>query len=93
MKRLENHSAIAAFDSEIRDGVERGVWRLATADDLNYAGPVNYIILTEAYKENIGARTPVRVCLERNTALPSITYWSTGPNKLACQLRILLNIF
>ena len=53
------HSAIAAFDSEIKDGLKRGMWWLATADDLNYSGPVNYIILTEDYKETVCATIPV----------------------------------
>ncbi|MCP3661934.1 MAG: hypothetical protein GY696_05455, partial [Gammaproteobacteria bacterium] len=50
-KRLEQKGAVAAFDAEIQDDVNRGVWHKATAADLEYEGPVNYIVLTEAFKE------------------------------------------
>ncbi|MCP5014734.1 MAG: hypothetical protein GY938_05545, partial [Ketobacter sp.] len=93
-KRLEQRGAVAAFDAEIQDGVSRGVWRKATAADLDYKGPVNYIVLTEAFKESEGATTPVRVCLDASrkkngASLNSILV--PGPSRLANQLEILLD--
>ncbi|MCP3663422.1 MAG: hypothetical protein GY696_13170 [Gammaproteobacteria bacterium] len=93
-KRLEQRDAVAAFDAKIQDGVSRGVWRKATAADLDYKGPVNYIVLTEAFKESEGATTPVRVCLDASrkkngASLNSILV--PGPSRLANQLEILLD--
>ena len=64
LKRLESRSVVKAFDAEIQDGVSRGVWRPASEEDLNYTGPINYIMLTEAYMSVKGATTPVHVCLD-----------------------------
>ncbi|MCP3666905.1 MAG: hypothetical protein GY696_31165 [Gammaproteobacteria bacterium] len=36
-KRLEQRGAVDAFDKEIQDGFDRGVWRKATSEDLAYS--------------------------------------------------------
>ncbi len=83
-----------AFDQEIHYGVERGVLRQATAVDLPYEGPVNYFILIKAYKESESTITPVQVCLDafrKKIGVSLNDILVQGPNKLACQISILLS--
>ena len=94
LKRLDTKGAVDAFHDEIMDGVARQVWRKATDADLKYGGVVNYITLTEAFKETAGCSTPVRVCLDasrryKGASLNDVVV--TGPSKLANQLDILLD--
>ncbi len=60
-KSLSQKKLLPAFNKAFEDCLERGVFSLATAQELKYAGPVFYSSLVEAHKDSIS--TPLRLCV------------------------------
>ena len=63
-RRLLKTKQLEAFNSQFQDSVKRGVFRrLGEEEKKNYAGPVNYITIVEAFKSDPHATTPLRLCM------------------------------
>ena len=63
-KRLKKEGQIPAFNEQFNDAIERGVFQeLSKEDQDEYNGPVNYVTITEAYKDGEHTTTPLRLCM------------------------------
>ena len=63
-KRLIKSGQLDAFNAQFEDTISRGVFkRLVEEEKKNYAGPVNYITIVEAFKSDPHATTPLRLCM------------------------------
>ena len=73
--------------------LENNVFIKKTAEDFKYEGVVNFVVLTEAYKTRVGTTTPIRICMNSSQQFRGVSLNDllvTGPNRLNCQLDILL---
>lgn len=63
-KRLIKNKQLDAYNQQFDDTVARGVFRRLEPEEMkNYAGPVNYITIVEAFKSDPHATTPLRLCM------------------------------
>ena len=61
--RLRKQGRLDEFNAVIQEGVERGVYRVLTAEEeRSWPGTVHYTVFTEVYKTAPDATTPIRVC-------------------------------
>ena len=93
MKRLIAGGDLDKWNTEFHAAVARGVFIKKTAEDFKYEGVVNYVVLTEAYKTTVGTTTPIRICMNSSQQFRGVSLNDllvTGPNRLNCQLDILL---
>ena len=63
-RRLIRNNMLDSFNQQFADTVERGVFRKLDRGEIDaYAGPVNYVSIVEAFKEDPQATTPLRLCV------------------------------
>ena len=93
--RLRKTDNLDKFNAQFQDCVDRGVFvALADVEIKQYEGPVNYVTLTEAFKDEKGSTTPIRLCMNssmkfRGRSLNDILL--KGPNALNSIYEVLLN--
>ena len=63
-KSLSQKNLLSAFNKVFEDCLERGVFSLATAQELTYTGPVFYSSIVEAHKDSTS--TPLRLCVNNS---------------------------
>ena len=73
-RRLAKRDLLAAYDEQFKETVERGVFQEVTKEELeNYAGPVNYISIVEAFKQGPHCTTPLRLCMNSSLKFRGIS--------------------
>ena len=73
-KRLHKNNQIEKFNEQFEDAVNRGVFIEVSEEEQNaYNGPVNYISITESYKEGENATTPLRLCMNSSMRYQGIS--------------------
>ena len=60
------------FNNAFQEAVSRGVFTLATEEELKYTGPTYYSSLVEAYKED-SATMPIRMCVNSSLELRGLS--------------------
>ena len=94
-KRLVRNKDLENFNVQFKDAVDRGVFLELSKEDIKfYKGPVNYVTITEAYKEGEQVTTPLRLCMNssmkyRGLSLNDILM--KGPSALNNIYSVLLN--
>ena len=93
-KRLEKDGQLEAFNKQFEDAVERGVFEVVQKEAKEeYAGPVNYITITEAYKDG-ESTTPIRLCMNSSMKYQGLSLndlLMKGPSALNDIFSVLLN--
>ena len=73
-RRLAKKTLLAAYDDQFKETVERGVFQIVTKEEFNdYAGPVNYISIVEAFKQGPHCTTPLRLCMNSSLKYKGIS--------------------
>lgn len=94
-KRLSKNQDLEGFNAQFKDAVDRGVFQeLSEEDAANYNGPVNYITITEAYKEGEQVTTPLRLCMNSSMKYKGLSLndlLMKGPSALNSIYSVLLN--
>ena len=94
-RRLVKHGQMDNFNAQFKDAVERGVFKEIRLPD-DYAGPVNYVTLTEAYKEGENVTTPLRICMNSSMRYRGVSLndlMLKGPSSLNNIFSVLLNFW
>ena len=92
-RRLRRTKQMEAFNEQFADAVDRGVFKLLEDVD-EYQGPVNYVTLTEAFKEGEGVTTPLRLCMNSSMQYRGISLNDIlvkGPSALNSIHAIMIN--
>lgn len=93
-KRLAGNGKIDDFNAQFKDAVDRGVFEEIDPDNCNYSGPINYITITEAYKDGDGISTPIRLCMNSSMKFNGVSLndlLMKGPSSLNNIYNVLLN--
>ena len=92
-KRLLKNNNMEKFNEQFKDAVDRQVF-VEIKEDEEYDGPVNYITMTEAFKDGEGVTTPLRLCMNSSMKYQGISLndiLMKGPSSLNNIYSILLN--
>ena len=94
-KRLAKAQQLDSFQVQFSEAVDRGVFRKLTDQEReDYHGPVNYITLTESYKEGAQVTTPIRLCMNSSMKYCGVSLndiLMKGPSSLNDIYSVLLN--
>ena len=94
-RRLIKCKQTEAFNEQFNDAVNRGVFTEVNKEEADkYEGPVNYVTLTEAYKEGDQTTTPLRLCMNSSMKYQGISLndiLMKGPPALNNIFSVLLN--
>ena len=94
-KRLKNKRKLEEFNVQFKDCLERGVFEEINKEVASsYEGPINYVTMTEAYKEGDGVTTPLRICMNSSMKYRGVSLndlLMKGPSSLNCIYSVLLN--
>ena len=94
-KRLAKYDQTSQFNEQFDDAVSRGVFRELSKDEADsYTGPINYISITETYKEGENVTTPLRLCMNSSMKYQGISLNDIllkGPSALNNIFSVLLN--
>jgi hypothetical protein len=98
MKRLEKrliaNGKINDFNAQFQENVERSVFEEIDPDNCNYSGPINYITITDTYKDDEGKTTPIRLCMNSSMKFNGVSLndiMMKGPSSLNNIYNVLLN--
>ena len=94
-KRLKKNGQMNNFQEQFDDAVNRGIFvKLTDSQVENFTGPVNYVTLTEAYKEGEDVTTPIRLCMNSSMKYLGVSLndlLMKGPSSLNDIYNVLLN--
>lgn len=94
-KRLQKQGQWEKFEEQFDDAVKRGVFvKLSQYEIENYSGPVNYVTLTEAFKDGDQVTTPVRLCMNSSMKYGGVSLndlLMKGPSSLNDIFNVMLN--
>ena len=94
-KRLVRNKELDQFNAQFKDAVDRGVFQEINKKEASlYQGPVNYITITEAYKEGDQVTTPLRLCMNSSMKYKGVSLndlLMKGPSALNNIYSVLLN--
>ena len=94
-KRLDKTKQMPQFNEQFQDAVDRGVFREISREEADrYKGPVNYVTITEAYKEGDQVTTPLRLCMNSSMRYQGVSLndlLMKGPSALNNIYSVLLN--
>lgn len=94
-KRLIKSNQMENFNEQFKDAIDRGVFEEISQDQMtSYDGPVNYITITEAYKDGDQATTPLRLCMNSSMSFQGVSLNDIllkGPSSLNNIYSVLIN--
>ena len=94
-KRLVKNGQFDKFNEQFQDAVTRGVFKELSVEEADqYVGPVNYVTLTEAYKDGEQTTTPLRLCMNSSMRYQGVSLndlLMKGPSALNNIFSVLLN--
>jgi hypothetical protein len=94
-RRLAKYDQTSQFNEQFDDAVSRGVFRELSKEEADsYSGPINYISITETYKEGDNVTTPLRLCMNSSMKYQGISLndiLMKGPSALNNIYSVLLN--
>ena len=94
-KRLIKNKQLDAFNAQFNDNVVRGVFKKISKEEAHaYTGPVNYVTITEAYKDGEQTTTPLRLCMNSSMKFQGVSLndlLMKGPSALNNIYSVLLN--
>ena len=94
-RRLKKNNQVQQFDEQFQDAVNRGVFKELSREEADsYDGPVNYVTLTEAFKEGDQVTTPLRLCMNSSMKFRGISLneiLMKGPSSLNNIFSVLVN--
>ena len=92
-RRLNKAGQMKNFNEQFQEAVDRGVFKEWQPEEV-YDGPINYVTMTEAYKEGENVTTPLRLCMNssmRYRGLSLNDLMMKGPPALNNIFSVLLN--
>ena len=94
-RRLNKTDNLQSFNKQFQDALDRNVFQAVGTEEMSsYTGPVNYITITEAFKDGAESTTPLRLCMNSSmkfhgTSLNDLMM--KGPSALNNIFYVLLN--
>ena len=94
-RRLRRTQNLENFNQQFQDAVGRKVFEPVTKEEMQqYSGPINYITITEAFKDGEGTTTPLRLCMNSSMKYMGVSLndlLMKGPSALNNIYSVLLN--
>ena len=94
-KRLRRTSNLDSFNLQFQDAIDRKVFEeISEVERQSYNGPVNYITITETFKDGEEATTPLRLCMNSSMKYQGVSLndlLMKGPSALNNIYSVLLN--